>query len=222
MTSGTICPLPYGIYNVAGAINDYCGTPLTDSSYGGTAPNPISCATVVFYVEGEGVTGAIVGGESVPGEDVYIAMSWGPFVLPWTDGEWQEESFSPANSNTITTLVVFYELIPATESFTYSFPSHLICTTHPWPAIGNVVPTSNCAAMGQPLYTCLSGCSGTVTLAEGEHGPFVVTYSPLVPPTIPPTGVPQFPLGFAILFALAVPSLLLLRKRALSPRSLGI
>ena len=125
--------LPYGIYNVAGAINDYCDTPLTDSSYGGTAPNPISCATVVFYVEGEGVTGAIVGGERCQERMCISPCPGGPSSFRGRMVNGKRRVF-PHEQQHDYHLDSVYELIPATESFTYSFPSHLICTTHPWPA----------------------------------------------------------------------------------------
>jgi hypothetical protein len=171
---------PYGINN-GGALNDYCGNlqdlgwispdyhPLIYSSYGGTPPNPISCDPVQFQVYGI-TDGALA-------SSVQITVSWGPFVLPWSD-----RSVGGYN------MLIFD--VPATEPLTYSFPGEV------------------------GLYTCQSGCSGTVT----NGGPVVVVYSVVNP--APPAGVPQFPLGAALLFALLVPALLVLRKRVVSFSSL--
>jgi hypothetical protein len=180
--------LPYGIYNQGGAINEYCDPTslmLTYSSYGGAPPNPIYCSTYGWLVEG-------IDGALRAGADVYLTLSWGPFVLPWTDAFYlgsYNEAFIGAN---------------ATGLLAYSFPFHLSCSLPD-------LPTRNCP-QSVSLYTCQSGCSGTVTYPEGV---FIVTYS--LSPTPPPAGIPQFPLGLALLFALMIPALLLLRKRAALP-----
>jgi hypothetical protein len=149
--TGYLTP-PYGIYN-RGAINDYCGETLTYSSYDGNSPNTISCHTVQFYVESPDATL----------DQAYITLSWGPFVLPWTQ---------PASEGYGYTVVFTY---PATGSLTYSFPSH--------------VYELDWQTMKSLLYTCQSGCSGTVTISSDAS--FVVTYrSPhLAAPTI---SSPQF------------------------------
>ena len=138
---------------------------LTYSSYGGSSPNSIPCATVKFYVEGVPL-------QFYMDADAPVTVSWGPFVLPWTE---------EALEGTASTLTIY---VPATGSLTYSFPSHVIC-------FGNSLGYSGCDV--PPLYTCQSGCSGTVTVSSNVT--VVVTYwtppppQPLAAPTI---SAPQF------------------------------
>jgi hypothetical protein len=153
---------PYGIRN-EGTINEYCDPTslmLTYSSYSGWPPNPISCSTYQWVVYGiDGLLRPSIGAE------VYLTLSWGPFVLPWTDAFYSgsyNEAFIGANAN---------------GSLTYSFPSHLSCSL-PY------LPTRNCPQVVS-LYTCQSGCSGTVATSNDTLYYFYVTYSPpLAAPTI--------------------------------------
>ena len=147
---------PYGIYNQGGTINDYCSPLLTYSTYGGDPPNPISCAKVTFHVEG-------IPWQTYSDADAPVTVSWGPFVLPWTE----EYSLGYGSA------VIIY--VAATGSLTYSFPSHLTCF--------NSYPTCWIPPHIMLDTTCVSGCSGTIMISGDET--VVVTYSPtLAPPTI--------------------------------------
>jgi hypothetical protein len=117
-----------------------------------------------------------------------ITASWGPFVLP------EDHTGTGASITVLATGSMTYSFDTVTNSgTTYSCTSASIS--------GGLGSYSLSPTFCAPMNGILVGASGTVS------ADYSATSS---------TGVPQFPLGLSVLFALVAPALLVLRKKTLS------
>jgi len=156
------------------------------------------------------------------------AFAWNPCTLALSPGT-QSTTIGAAQTVTLTYLLTYTDSSPYASTFTVSAGVTPGSPSGTWTVVSvtppNPVPSSPSLTISQIIsvkVTAPSVASSTTTLTVSAVNNYdssshcsTTTGLSITPGSFPPpTGVPQFPFGMALLMALAIPALLLVRSKS--------